>query len=352
MIYSPPTEHDLFATITHGSHLYGMSTPASDHDFKCIYLPKRRDILLAKPLKVHRHKHAPDGSIVGVHETMPPNGYEAELTPIQKFLGDYLTGQAYAVEFVFAVLQGFHKQHTTSIPLKYIEEFMQVIHRDYVHSNVTGMTGFAAKQTMDYVHRGKRLNAAREVLISVEALMQKYPNSRLDTVVPFSDMPGACLSGDQILDRIVYDTGLTIGMSINRDKVFRTLELNGRDYLETTTLPHFRAAVEKLIDQYGERTNAAAQTDVDWKSLSHAVRVYQQVLELLETKWITFPRQNAPMLLRIKQGEHTLESVKDLLEELDTQVLEAVADSTLPSVDDKFRAAAETELYELLQNFY
>ncbi len=35
-------------TIKFGSHLYGTTTPASDLDFKSVYVPSARDILLQK----------------------------------------------------------------------------------------------------------------------------------------------------------------------------------------------------------------------------------------------------------------------------------------------------------------
>jgi hypothetical protein len=267
---------------------------------------------------------------------------------------------------VFAVLQGFHLDHVPPIQVDgfggshrmfCFEHLCKVMQASWVHQNVGGMTGFAAKQTMDYVQRGQRLNAARAVLEAVDKIQAHFneqfaglnvsetPALRLDTL--WSAPPDV-----RVLDELVQQTGLEIGEAVNRDQKMRTLKLNGREYLETTTLQHFRTAVQKLVDQYGERSTRASEVDVDWKSLSHAVRVYQQVLELLDTRWITFPRPNAAKLLTIKNGELSLDSVKELLEELDLRVLEALADTDLPKVDDKFRSTAESALFSLLEGFY
>ena len=132
----------------------------------------------------------------------------------------------------------------------------------------------------------------------------------------------------------------------------RTLKLNGREYLETTTLPHLITAVEKLCDQYGDRSTRASETDVDWKSLSHAVRVYQQVIELLETETVTFPRQNAVELLKIKSGQVPLDDVKMQLQELDDKVNELLKVTTLPEVTQEFRAEVEEILYTWLCHQY
>ena len=38
--------------IQHGSHLYGTSTPESDRDYKSVFLPAGRDIILQRVPKV------------------------------------------------------------------------------------------------------------------------------------------------------------------------------------------------------------------------------------------------------------------------------------------------------------
>jgi len=93
--------------------------------------------------------------------------------------------------------------------------------------------------------------------------------------------------------------------------------------------------------------------DVDWKSLSHAVRVYQQVIELLETGFITFPRKNAKFLLDVKKGHHDIEDIKKLLASLDDKVNALLEVSTLPEVSEEFRAKVEGEvLLPFLKKLY
>lgn len=303
---------------------------------------------------------------------MPPNGYEAEHTPVQKFIHDFLGGQAYAVETAFAVVQGAHLIHrpphyTTSA--QRFNEFEFLCHqltKQYVHRNVNGMVGFAVKQTFDYVRRGERLNAAKQVLevlqntlkffeTTADTRFKKFdPNSiRLDTVSHYIHPVSHFVEAQTVLDHVVRETGLELGETKNQNKVMRTLKLNGREYLETTTLPHLIGAVEKLCEQYGERSTRASEVDVDWKSLSHAVRVYQQVIELLETKFITFPRPNAKFLLDVKKGKHDLESVKRLLGKLDDRTNELLKKSDLPEVTEEFRKHVEsTVLLPFLTDLY
>lgn len=365
-------ETNLLCCITYGSHLYGTNSETSDYDFKAVYLPALNDLILAKTPKVHRYRYDSNGNTISDSATMPANGYEAEHTPIQKFVHDYLGGQAYAVETVFGVVHGAHLKHmpaTGSAESKNWCVFEALCHnlaKNYVHRNVNGMVGFAVKQTFDYVRRGERLNAAKQVLevlqntlkffeTTADTRFKKFdPNSvRLDTVSHYIHPVSHFVDAQTVLDHVVRETGLELGETKNQNKVMRTLKLNGREYLETTTLPHLIGAVEKLCEQYGERSTRASEVDVDWKSLSHAVRVYQQVIELLETKFITFPRPNAKFLLDVKKGKHDLESVKRLLGKLDDRANELLKKSDLPEVTEEFRKHIEsTVLLPFLTDLY
>src|SRR5574343_88327 len=100
-----PNDPSMLAAITYGSHLYGTNGPSSDFDFKAVYLPTLQDLLLGKAMGVKRCRFTKDGAPVGDHDNMPPDGYEAEHFSIHKLVKDYLSGQAYAMEFVLGVMQ-------------------------------------------------------------------------------------------------------------------------------------------------------------------------------------------------------------------------------------------------------
>ena len=363
MIYAPNVDN-LLSVCTYGSRLYGTATPSSDFDFKAIYLPPMRNLIMTHKVEVLRFRFDVDGNSISSQVTMPDGGYEAEHIPVQKFVHDYLGGQAYAVELVFAVMGGADLEHrpppTTLGSRRFaaFETLCRTLGAKYTHKNVAGMLGFAQKQVFDYVHRGRRLNAAKAVRDVLERALRFHTADgssqanlvRLDS--PIAHMEGDALVQETILDGVARETGLALGSTVNNGRTMRTLKLNGREYLETTTLPHLINAVEKLCDQYGERSTRSSETNVDWKSLSHAVRVYQQVIELLETGFVTFPRPNAENLLKIRNGEHSLDSVKDLLSDLDEQVNEMLAVTTLPEVTHEFREEVEDVLCDWLYKMY
>jgi hypothetical protein len=74
---------------------------------------------------------------------------------------------------------------------------------------------------------------------------------------------------------------------------------------------------------------------VDWKALSHAVRVGHEALELLSTGKITLPLPIAPLLLDIKQGRLPYQEVSDQIEKLLEDVENAAAISPLSDEVDK-----------------
>lgn len=90
---------------------------------------------------------------------------------------------------------------------------------------------------------------------------------------------------------------------------------------------------------------------VDWKALSHAVRITEQVLELCSTGKMTFPRPNADFLRDMKNGKMTLEEATDYLNIQFVKVDDAVANSVLrtrtPELDEEFEKWKVKELSAL-----
>ena len=73
---------------------------------------------------------------------------------------------------------------------------------------------------------------------------------------------------------------------------------------------------------------------VDWKALSHAVRIGREAVELFETGRIALPRPDAQHLLRIKQGGLPYHAVTEEIEGLLAEIENAAAGSSLPEAPD------------------
>lgn len=328
---------DLFK-VTYGSHLYGTSTPTSDLDEKVVYLPPLEDALLGKKLRIYKTRVDAEGNPVSDAAQMPDGGVEVEYVPFQTFCRDFLNGQTYALESAFAHLS------TQPEPLEWVKELAA----RFTTCNVSSMAGFAMKQTFDYVHRGVRLEKARKLAEGIELLLHDEAAGFFADVTDGRKLRLDHVKGAKVLHVLANHAGLELGTTVNNGKEMETLKLNGRDYLETTTVEHLQTAVTKLVDSYGHRTQAAAEMEVDRKSLMHAVRVYQQALELLQTGRMVFPRPNAAELLEVKTTR-PLEEVKELLLSLEKELEVAMESSKLlaektPELEAEFERWLLTEL--------
>lgn len=334
----PTTGFDVMYCTKYGSRLYGTSTPSSDHDYKMVYLPNIDDLLLGRRLVSTKGRFDAEGKkITDDQASMPPDGVEIEYIPFQTFVRDFVQGQTYAVEIAYAVLQD-GPSAPSSTGVREHQILLELV-QQFANSEVYSMVSFAQKQTFDYVKRAERLATLREL----ESVLEKFDSDlRLDSVV----------QGVSVLDTVSELTGAKTSTSKNQSRVLRTLELNGRSYLETTTIEHVLDQVQKLIAKFGHRVEAATEHMIDWKSISHAVRVYQQSIELLDTGFITFPRKNSAELLRIKNGEVPFVEVTALLNSLDAEVLEKIKSTTFRKRTADLVHASEQFLLRVLRELY
>jgi hypothetical protein len=92
----------------------------------------------------------------------------------------------------------------------------------------------------------------------------------------------------------------------------------------------------RIYDNYGKRARLAQTNEgIDWKALSHAVRVANEALELLSTANVTFPLPNAAHILDIKRGLLPYDEVANEIERLLVEVESASESSTLRDEADQ-----------------
>lgn len=301
--------------IKFGSHLYGTQTPESDIDYKSVFVPDARSILLQRA-KRSTNNHRPKGD----GEKNYAGEVDEEGFSVQRYLQLVSEGQTVALDVLFA--PEWAEVEPASI------EWRQIVrNRDrFLTRKASAFVGYARTQANKYGIKGSRVSAGRKALEALEAGMAAY-----GTAAKLSSMEAEIRSITTahpehiglVQDPTPHDPPLLMWEVCNRKMPFGASIKSARDVMA------------RIVDEYGRRAlMAESQQGVDWKALSHAVRVGRQAIELLTTCHITFPRPDAAELIAIKTGQLLYQDVASTIETLLEEVERASERSTLPDAPD------------------
>jgi len=176
-----------------------------------------------------------------------------------------------------------------------------------------------------YGLKGSRVAAARHVLALLTEAERRF-GSTARLAAAEQGLAGFAATSEhcQLLD-----------LPAPGDRLVRHLEVCGRKMPFTSSIKSARELVQRLVDSYGQRALQAERNEgVDWKALSHAVRVGREALELLRSGRIAFPLPYAAELLEIRRGERPYPAVAAEVERLLDDVEAAARKSALPAQPD------------------
>lgn len=304
--------------IKFGSHLYGTDTEESDLDLKGIYIPNAREIVLSdykKTICSSRPKKS--------CERNTKDDVDIEIFSLDRFLELLCDGQTVALDMLFA------PPHMVAEISDIGSEIMFNINTNkdqLLSKNVNAFVGYARQQAAKYGIKGSRMNALK---IAVDLLSGFPPHERLETfsaaLEELVELTKSLVSLEKIpLIEIVYIPG--------PNKITPTphLHICGRKVSFHATVKTALQVYGRILDGYGQRAHKAHLAGgVDWKALSHAVRVNGEAKELLESGSITFPRPDRDLLLKIKLGLMPYEEVSEIIEKGLVDLLDAQEKSNL-----------------------
>ncbi len=335
----------LFKVLT-GSHLYGTATKTSDYDYKVVVLPALNDLLLNK--RITNYKEKPEG--MKASDKMVAGETETEYIPLQTFFNDFFSGQTYALELAFATAQGKHDARdglwlaTSSICSQMIERFLT--------RNVQKMVGYAVAQSRLYGLKTERFTSVKVFVNTVEdhfiPELGKAQAEKLMRTQKLQDSP--MLLEKLLMLEHVKEATLKNAKGGMADAP--ALDVCGKLFPMTNTWATVLASMKTTLSNYGNRVADFEGEGVDWKALSHAIRITEQVLELSETGKLTFPRPNADFLLAVKKGKVPLEEANAYLESAFKKVDTAVEKSVLREKTPKLQLEFEHFMLTHLRFFY
>ena len=300
--------------IKFGSYLYGTATPASDLDFKSVYVPDARSILLQRvkgSISTKRQKAEGEKNFAGE--------VDEEAFSLQRFLGLLAEGQTVATDVLFAPEANMEHQPATDW-----REIIANRHR-LITSKSASFVGYCRQQANKYGIKGSRVAAARKALgVLDRAVEARGTTIKLSVIAQeIADVVG--MTEHMRIVPVLQASGATIDH----------WEVCGRKLSYAASLKNAQGVIATLVAEYGHRAlKAEAQEGVDWKALSHAVRVARQAVELLTTGKITFPLADAEHILAIKTARLPYQQVAEEIERGLVEVEEASAKSTLPPEPD------------------
>jgi predicted nucleotidyltransferase len=308
----------IFRTIF-GSRLYGTNTPASDVDYKSVYIPSAEDILLQKIKSSVTNKRSK-----GEGEKNYAGEEEEECYSLDKFLKLVSEGQTVSLDILFSnPAQWLYADNTWKRLTDNIDKLLT--------KNSKAFIGYCRQQSAKYGIKGSRVAAARDTLNFLKMLN----NDTRFAVSMKNEKLGNCAPIVELFAKNKEFVGIVDVPQVDGSLV-RFLEVCGRKLSYKASIPNALSIVQKLVDEYGSRALLAEKNEgIDWKALSHAVRIGEEAIELFETHNIVFPRWNAEYLKDIKAGRLPYQEVAERIEELFEQVEIASEKSTLPESVDK-----------------
>lgn len=306
----------MLAKFTHGSHLYQLNTPESDQDFKGIYMPSLKDMILGKV------KDSVDFSTNKSNEKNSSDDTDYEVYSIQKFVQLLSKGEMVTFDMLFAPEDAvtYYDEFGNMITSELAEEIGHPVYRLrkefydlFIHKDMKAYFGYCRRQAAKYGVKGSRLDS----LYLVRSAYDSY--SRKD--------------GDR-LEKL--KSLLPVNEFLKKEEDH--YEVLGKKHQWTTHLSEFIERVASEIKKYGNRANLARSNEgIDWKAVSHAFRAgFQLESALINGRMqVVLPDKERELILSIKKGElDWLSEVKPSLEHLMDRVEIVAEHSTLPDKPD------------------
>lgn len=325
-----------------GSHLYGTSTPESDVDFKEIFVPHPRDILLGTAMN-HTNLNTNNTATKNTKDDV-----DHELYSLKYFFKLAADGETVALDMIHTPADLVVKSD-----LPDVWKFIQDNRSRFYTTNMKAYLGYVRKQASKYGVKGSRLAALRGVLAIVNQIPEQWVDYQEDGSTKqrrtkVEDIKHR-LPENEFCEWVFHNHEKT------GPQTFYTVL--GRKYQTTLSLIELKQSLNKLDAEYGERARKAeANEGIDWKALSHAYRAGYQLMEIYQTGDLVFPLREASIIKLIKAGELPFKEVQELLEDtvdlVEVLAIQAAKNGMPDKVDMKFWDKFVEEVYLDNHNSY
>lgn len=295
--------------VVHGSRLYQLDGPNSDFDYKGIHLPDIRDCLL---LRATKNAQSKEGEQNGEDKAAVK---EDESYALQSFLALAARAEDVAISML-------HAPDDKVVEDSPIFASLRADRTQFYTSRMTGSLGYARNMALKYGYRADRMADAERVLAALKTAESKGAGKVWQI---WDDLP----TGQYITKT---------DDARNNQQDTRVYEIAGKKLQATIAVSYAIEIIERLVNSYGARVQAAKQMGGDdMKALSHSLRVGYQLLHIYRDGGFTYPLPESDLIKAVKYGK--LSYVDDhldvVLNDLITEVEQLAESSTYPARVDQ-----------------
>lgn len=298
-----------------GSHLYGMETHTSDHDYKGIYIPSKKQLYLGN---IPKSKQVSKGQ-EGVKNISTDVDYE--VYSLHYFLKLAMEGQTGPLDML-------HSEPRHWIISSSLWEELVFMREKFYTCNLQAFVGYARTQAAKYGIKGSRLSVAKEAA----HLLKQYGQKRVSDIW-----------------HLLYENEYCYFIDNGVHKIWQVC---GKGVSETAKCDLAYQMLVDFIERYGERAKKAESNQgIDWKAVSHALRAGYQARAIFKYRGFTFPLPEVEFLKKVKSGQlDYLTIVAPELERLMDELEELKRSTSLPMKVD--REDIEEWLFRTLEKYY
>jgi len=307
----------IYVTV-YGSKLFGTDSIDSDTDYKGIFIPSKRDVLLKRDIEHYNYN-------TNNKTKNSKQDIDLQLFSIYKWFTLLKKGETGALDLLFSLFREDTQVHNDFNFTKKIKDDYYKFYNKNLHSFI----GYCVGQSKMYNIKGQRYNELKDFIELFSKIEIVHKDSKISEF--FSEI-------EKIFEQKEYKFIRFVKAAISRgDQPYKEgifIEILGKKFSATVTVGYFITQIKQMQQQFGNRTKGASK-GVDYKALSHAVRVISEVEELLDDGFITFPLKNKEYIKSIKFGREKLENVMDYIDEKLNIVQNKLANSNLPEKSDE-----------------
>lgn len=309
-----------------GSHLYGLNGPNSDRDYKGIFIPHPRDILLGTAPK------AIDTSTGDKHSKNSVDDVDRQLYSLKKFISLACDGDTVAIDML-------HASDDKLVTNSEVWQYIRANRSRFYTTELTGLFGYVRKQAAKYGVKGSRMAALRQV---VDVLKKtEMTHAAIKEYLTNDNGESHTRTRETKVSDIFHLFPINEFCRFVKDETMQSgcqdfYEVLGRKFQFTVKADEMRKSVYKLWEEYGERARQAeANQGIDWKALSHALRGGYQLTSIFRDGDIVYPLKESAFIKRVKSGEVPFAEVQEALESTMQEVERLAAVSGLPKQVDR-----------------